>query len=86
MTLPYVPCGHFALGTLSETCCKEHIFDRNVKKYITRKLRNPKMSNLTTKSKIESYLDFFLSQLAHFDICKIAFCQKQKIETCLTNT
>ena len=73
MTLPYVPCGHFALSTLSETCCKEPIFDRNVKKYITKNLQNPKMSILTPKSKIVSELDIVLSQLTHFDIRQFNF-------------
>ena len=68
MTLPYVPCGHFALSTLSETCCKEPIFDRNVKKYITKKIKNPKMSILTPKTKIVSYLDIILYRLTHSDM------------------
>ena len=29
MALPYVPSGHFALGTLSETCFKYSVFDVN---------------------------------------------------------
>ena len=28
--LPSVPCGYFALGTLSETCLKDNIFDVHV--------------------------------------------------------
>ena len=31
MILPYVPCGRFALGTLSETCFKDAVFDTNVR-------------------------------------------------------
>ena len=41
------------------------------------------MSNFTLTSKNVSYLDIILTQLAHFDICKIACSQKkakQKIE------
>ena len=32
MILPDVPCGHFALGTLSETCFKDAVFDVNVRR------------------------------------------------------
>ena len=30
MMLPDVPCGHFAIGTLSETCLKDAVFNINV--------------------------------------------------------
>ena len=73
MILPYVPCGHFALSTLSETCFKDAVFEVNVrhKKYIENS-QNPKMSNLTPKSKIVSYLDIISSSLTHFDIRQFA--------------
>ena len=32
MTSPDVPCGHFALGTLSETCFKNPVFDVDVRR------------------------------------------------------
>ena len=32
MILPDVPCGHFALGTLSETCFKDAVFDIDVRR------------------------------------------------------
>ena len=42
MILPDVPCGHFAFGTLSETCFKDTVFDVNVRRH-----------KLTTISKIQ---------------------------------
>ena len=51
MTLPYVPCGHFALSTLSETCFKDAVFEINVTTNFHKKKQNEKMSNLTPKSK-----------------------------------
>ena len=30
MILPHVPCGHFALSTLSETCLEDAVFEINV--------------------------------------------------------
>ena len=44
-------CGHFALGTLSQTYLKDAVFEVNVfrKKYIYPKQQNPKMSNLPPK-------------------------------------
>ena len=59
------PCGPFALGTLSETCFKVPFFEINDKKYITETLQNPKMSMLTPKSKIVSYLNIILYKLTH---------------------
>ena len=68
MILPYVPCGHFALSTLSETCFKDAVFEVNVRHKDIENSQNPKMSNLTTKSTIVSYLDIISSSLTHFDI------------------
>ena len=66
-----MPCGHFALSTLSETCLKDAVFYINVTSKIHNKQKS-KMSNLTPKSKIVSYLDIISTQLAHFDIRQIA--------------
>ena len=33
--LPDVPCGHFAVGTLSETCFKDVVFEVNVRQQKT---------------------------------------------------
>ena len=65
MIVPYVPCGHFALGTLSETCVKVPVFEVNVKQKNSEHLQNPKMSNLTPKSRNVSELDIILSQFTH---------------------
>ena len=73
MILPYVPCGHFALGTLSETFCKDAVFEVNIRQTNNENYQNPKMSNLTPKSKIVSYLDIISSSLTHFDIRQFAF-------------
>ena len=68
MTLPYVPCGHFALGTLSKTCSKDAVFEINVEDQTYRKkYEHPKMLNLRSKTKTVSELDIVLSQLTHFD-------------------
>ena len=67
MILPHVPCGHFALITLSETCLKDAVFEINVTSKFDKKKQISKMSNLTPKSNIVSYLDIILTQLAHFD-------------------
>ena len=40
MILPDVPCGHFALGTLSETCFKDAVFDVNVRRQKVTKFSN----------------------------------------------
>ena len=42
MILPDVPCGHFALGTLSDTCFTDAVCDVNVRR-----------QNLTKVSKIQ---------------------------------
>ena len=68
MILPHVPCGHFALSTLSETCLKDAVFEINVTSKIDKQWQNSKMSFLTPKRKIGSYLDIILSSLTHFDI------------------
>ena len=65
MILPHVQCGHFALSTLSETWPKEFVFEINAKTYIT---KNLKMTNVTPKSKIVSYLDIILSIVTPVDI------------------
>ena len=50
MILPHVPCGHFALSTLSETCLEYIVFEMNVtSKFHTQK--KSKKSNLAHKSK-----------------------------------
>ena len=51
MILPHVSCGHFALGTLSETCLKDAVFEINVTSKFHKQKQNSKMSNLTPKSK-----------------------------------
>ena len=51
MILPHVPCGHFALSTLSETCLKDAVFEINVTSKFHKKKQNIKMSILTPKSK-----------------------------------
>ena len=61
MILPYAPCGHFALSTLSETCFKDTVFEVNVRQKNSENLQNPKMSNLTPKSKTVSELHIILS-------------------------
>ena len=67
-------CGHFALGTLSETYLKDAVFKINVQdQNITNKYKNPQMSNLTPKSKNEPYLFVILSQLRHLDIRQLIF-------------
>ena len=63
-----MPCGHFALSTLSETCLKDAVFEINVTSKIHKKYPKSKMSNLTPNSKIVSYLDIILARLTHFDI------------------
>ena len=51
MILPHVPCGHFALSTLSETCLKDAVFYINVTSKNHKKMKISKMSFLTPKSK-----------------------------------
>ena len=68
MILPHVPCGHFALSALSETCLKDVVFEMNVASNFYKKQQTSKMSTLTPKSKIVSYLNIILSHLTHFDI------------------
>ena len=51
MILPYVSCGHFALGTISEQCFKDAIFDECVRQQLS-KVPNSKMLNVTPKSKL----------------------------------
>ena len=72
MILPHVPCGHFALSTLSETCLKDTVFEINATSKFHKKKQNPQMSILTPKSKIVSYLDIIWSHLTHFNIRKIS--------------
>ena len=69
MMLPHVPCGHFALSTLSETCLKDVVFEINVASQIHKKQQHSKMSNLTSKSAIVSYLDIIWARLTHFGVC-----------------
>ena len=69
MILPHVPCGHFALSTLSETCIKDAVFEINVTSKTYKTLQNPKMSILTPKSKIVSYLDIISPKLTHVGVC-----------------
>ena len=71
MILPHVPCGHFALCTLSETCLKDAVFEINVTSKFHKKWQTPKMSILTPKSKFVSYLNIIWSHLTHFDIRQI---------------
>ena len=71
MILPHVPCGHFALSTLSETCLKDIVFEINVTSNFHKKWQKSKMSILRPKSKIVSYLNIILSHLTHFDIRQI---------------
>ena len=62
-------CGHFALGTLSKTYLKDAVFEINVSsKKIYQKQQNPKMSNLTPKSKTVSELYIILYKLIHFKL------------------
>ena len=68
MTLPHIPCGHFALSTLSKTCLKDSVFEINVTICFCKKKQNSKMSILTPKSTIVSYLDIILSKLAHVEL------------------
>ena len=49
MILPHVPCGHFALSTLSETCLKDAVFEINVTSFVYKKKYNSKMYILTPK-------------------------------------
>ena len=42
--LPDVLCGHFALGTLSETCFKDVICKINVRQQTLTNMSNPNMS------------------------------------------
>ena len=66
-------CGHFALSPLSETCLKDAIFDISVTSKVHKKKQNSKMSILTSKSTIVSYLDSILSKLTHFDLFLYVF-------------
>ena len=68
MILPHVPCGHFALCTLSEACLKDAVFERTVTSQFYKTKQKSKMSILRPKSKIVSYLDIIWSHLTHFDI------------------
>ena len=69
MILPHLPCGHLALSTLSKTCLKDAVFDINVTSKVPKKYQNSKMSNLTPKSTIVSYLVILLSKLTHLGVC-----------------
>ena len=71
MILPHLPCGHFALSTLSETCLKDAVFEINVTSNFDKKKHKSIMSSLRPKSKIVSYLDIIWSHLTHFDIRQI---------------
>ena len=51
MILPYVPCGHFALSTLSETCFKDAVFEVNVRHKKYRKFSKSQNVNFDTKIK-----------------------------------
>ena len=61
-------CGHFALSTLSKTYLKDAVFEINAQQY-RQKYKNPKMSKLTPKSNIVSYLDIILYKLTHVYVC-----------------
>ena len=68
MILPDVPCGHFALGTLSETCFKDAVFDINVRRHkLTKNSQVQNCQNWHKQSKTVSQPDTILSQLRHFD-------------------
>ena len=71
MILPHVPCGHFALSTLSETRLKDAVFEINVTSTFHKEKQKSKTSILTPKSKVVSYLDIIWSHLTHFDIRQI---------------
>ena len=49
MILPHVPCGHFALSTLSEACLKDAVFEINVTSKFDKNKQKSKMSMLTPK-------------------------------------
>ena len=68
MILPDVPCCHFALRTLSESCLKDTVFKTNVTSKFHKKKQNSKMSILTPQSKIATYLNMMLSKLTHFEL------------------
>ena len=48
MILSDVPCGHFALSTLSETCFTDAVFGLNVRQ---QKLAKPPLVNVDIKNK-----------------------------------
>ena len=51
MILPHVPCGHFALSTLSETCLKDAVFEINVTSKFYKQKATFKNVNFDTKIK-----------------------------------
>ena len=67
-------CGHFALGTLSETYLKDAVFEINVVRRKNKQTQqHPILSNLTPKSRNVSELDIIVSQLTHLDICHFIY-------------
>ena len=44
--LPAVPCGHFALGFLSETCFKDAVFNLNARQKIPKLATSKKCTSL----------------------------------------
>ena len=52
MILPHVPCGHFALSTLSETCLKDVVFEINVTSKFHKK--NVNIVNVKFETKIKN--------------------------------
>ena len=67
MILPYVPCGHFALGTLSETCFKDAVFEVNVRQHKLTKISKIQNVKFDIKIKTRIITDIILAQLTHFD-------------------
>ena len=58
MILPYVPCGHFALSTLSETCFKVSVFETDVKKYNNENGDPPPQKEVKCDTKIKRRIKF----------------------------
>ena len=52
MVLPYVPCGHFVLGTLSETYFKDVVFKVNIRQ--TKLTKISKIPNVKFDMKIKN--------------------------------
>ena len=67
MILPHVECGHFALGTLSETCFQEQVFEVNVKTNITPIAKSRNVS-FDTQIKVVSYAYMILYILINLNV------------------